>query len=587
MEANAIGRREFLVGALGAGAAAAVGLTGCTPSSGASSGTSAQASTSASSSETGSGTTATYDWVGSDPEIAESDITSTETTDVLIIGAGNGGMMAASSAADLGLDFMVCEKGGAVQSPRHWVGVVNSPLHEQAGIAVDENKLLNELVRYASGNCDFSVWKTWIRESSEMFAYLNPIEEAAGMQVFLDVDGNDQKTGGTDYYTPPLQHMWFDPEEAHPFLTAIDKGKPEKARNVLLEKHINELGHEVRYNYKLVKLEREEGGAVTGAVFETSDGYLRVNAENVILCTGGYAADPDMVKFRNPVIDRSVTGASYSPNNTGDGIKAAVRIGADCDSVGATMVFDRGIVPPMTDAGYQGDGAEATLPSPLANPMCMWAASQPFLKVNRAGQRFMNESMPYDFTAHLAGRQPGGVWCTILDSNAPTDVQKSATIGCAQVGAWMFAATGIEGTYGEAVDAGLIAKADTIEELAQRLAIDPDALRATVDRYNELVAAGVDEDFGKESHRLSAIVQPPYYGAWFGGNLLTTIDGLSIDSDAHVLDATGKPIEGLYAVGDCSGNFFSGNYPEYLVGCACGRTLTYARHVVRLIAGDL
>ena len=79
----------------------------------------------------------------------------------------------------------------------------------------------------------------------------------------------------------------------------------------------------------------------------------------------------------------------------------------------------------------------------------------------------------------------------------------------------------------------------------------------------------------------------PFYGTWFGGSILTTGDGLRINEDMQVLDASTKPIEGLYAAGDCSGSMWANNYPEYIVGCACGRTLTFARHAVRHIAGDL
>ena len=79
----------------------------------------------------------------------------------------------------------------------------------------------------------------------------------------------------------------------------------------------------------------------------------------------------------------------------------------------------------------------------------------------------------------------------------------------------------------------------------------------------------------------------PFYGCWYGGTLLTTVDGLCINEDMQVLDEASNVIEGLYAAGDCSGSLFSGNYPEYLVGCACGRTVTFGRHAVKHAAGQL
>ena len=100
----------------------------------------------------------TEDWLGAAPEIAESDIVETRECELLIVGAGNAGM-AAASAAELGMDFIVAEKGSVVGATRHWLGAVNSKYCEAAGVSDDKGKLLNELVRYASGKCDPRVWK--------------------------------------------------------------------------------------------------------------------------------------------------------------------------------------------------------------------------------------------------------------------------------------------------------------------------------------------------------------------------------------------------------------------------------------------
>ncbi|MFR1639793.1 MAG: FAD-binding protein, partial [Eggerthellaceae bacterium] len=101
--------------------------------------------------------------------------------------------------------------------------------------------------------------------------------------------------------------------------------------------------------------------------------------------------------------------------------------------------------------------------------------------------------------------------------------------------------------------------------------------------YNAQFDAQKDDDFGKEAYRLSALRTPPFYGCWFGGSMLTTLDGLRINKDCQVLDADDQVIDGLYAAGDVSGSFFSGNYPEYIVGCASGRTSTQGRHVARFL----
>ena len=91
-------------------------------------------------------------------------------------------------------------------------------------------------------------------------------------------------------------------------------------------------------------------------------------------------------------------------------------------------------------------------------------------------------------------------------------------------------------------------------------------------------------DFGKEAYRLAELRTPPVFGATLGGTLLTTIDGVRINADCQALNADFEPIEGLYCAGDCSGSLFSGNYPDQMHGVACGRTMTEALHVVKLLA---
>jgi len=131
---------------------------------------------------------------------------------------------------------------------------------------------------------------------------------------------------------------------------------------------------------------------------------------------------------------------------------------------------------------------------------------------------------------------------------------------------------------------GYLVKADTIEELAEKLNIPSDNLVASVKRYNELCANGVDEDYGKEVNRMTPVDTAPYYGirtcAWH----LTTLDGCRINTDMQVIREDGTVIEGLYATGDCTGGFFANNYPNLFTGLACGRTMTFGRHIGKLLA---
>ena len=207
--------------------------------------------------------------------------------------------------------------------------------------------------------------------------------------------------------------------------------------------------------------------------------------------------------------------------------------------------------------------------------------SQPWLKVNLNGERFCNESVPYDFILHAAYMEPHHLYNTIYDSTWMDQIAQFKQIGCARIipsptggKLQIFSPEAEIGLLMGMQQAGFVQQADTIEELAEKLNIPVDTFVETVNRYNELCEKGEDEDFGKEAYRMLPIKQAPFYGCRQGASLLCTLDGLRINTKMQVLDKSGEPIEGLYAAGDCSGGFFAHNYPEYIVGVAVGRTLT-------------
>lgn len=576
-----LNRRDFLKGAFVAGTAVAGGavVAGCSPSTSDGSSQNTQNANASQTDDTlastGSKNSNANSWLPERVEVKPEDVVETLETKLLIVGAGNAGMIAAATACDEGLDFLVVDAGTTTARGRSYIGAVNTTHTKEAGVTVDENKLLNELTRYASGKCDQRVIKLWIKESAEMIDWLDGIMVPAGYIPTLDT-AIDAACGGTDYFVPVVHH-------GHRAGDGVD---PSKHRNDVLEAYIAEKGHEVLYGYNLVALERDGEGPVTGAYFETPEGYVLIQAENTLLATGGYAANADMIRALAPDVPTRVTTGNFIPTNTGQGIICALQIGAIKDVETSTMIFDRGACVPGTAAGYV-EGTDQ-FPSNIDFNM----GSQPFLKVNINGEHFANESCPYDTMLNQGSLQPNGVYCQIMDSSMKEDIARFATIGCSKTTIQNFdnwfeggqVAPSMGPTLPELIEQGVMIQADTLEELAEGLQIPVDTFVATVDRYNELYALGEDEDFGKEAHRLSALDTPPYYGFTMSGSMLTTIDGLRIDDECRVLDEKRQPIEGLYAAGDCSGSFFADNYPEYVVGVACGRTLTFARHVAKALA---
>ena len=526
------------------------------------------------------------DWLGKEPDIDETAITETVDTDILIVGAGNGGMFAAAYAAANGLNFRVIEQNANVQDTRHWYGAIDSAAAKEAGEKpADRAKLLSEISRYASGKCDQRVVKTWINESAAMHDFMRSILEDKYGWVCDFTSGSEaawpaeNAEHNTDYLFPVQEHNYMASESASGL-----------ARNELLLQYIQELGYDVDFKTSLAKLEKNSEGRITGIIAQSTedDHFIRYNAnKGVLLACGGFPGNPYMMEQLDPLGTSVTTACSYSPADKGYGIRAAVWAGANLDKEAAPMLFDRGVVAPGVDGGYvDSDSAFGgkAFPGKIRqyNP-----GTQPFLKVNRNGERFANESCPYNDIVYAAAHQPGRVYAQICDANILEDAKRFHTIGCSaqtRNGGEKY----IQGKMDEAIEAGALFKCDTLDELADKMGFTgaaKDTFLATVERYNELYDKQNDEDFGKPAYRLSAIRTAPFYGCWLGASLLTTEQGIAINEKGQALDNNNQPMEGLYITGDMSGSFFANNYPCLMAGVAMGRTLTFAMKAVKQMAG--
>ena len=526
------------------------------------------------------------DWLGTEPDIDEAAITETVDTDILIVGAGNGGMFAAAYAAANGLNFRVIEQNGNVQDTRHWYGAIDSAAAKAAGEEpFDRAKLLSEISRYASGKCDQRVVKTWINESAAMHDFMRSILEDKYGWVCDFTSGSEaawpaeNAEHNTDYLFPVQEHNYMASESASGL-----------ARNELLLQYIQELGYDVDFKTSLAKLEKNSDGRITGIIAQSTedDHFIRYNAnKGVLLACGGFPGNPYMMEQLDPLGTSVTTACSYSPSDKGYGIRAAVWAGANLDKEAAPMLFDRGIVAPGVDAGYvesENSFGGKAFPGEIKqyNP-----GTQPFLKVNRNGERFANESSPYNDIVYAAAHQPGRVYAQICDANILEDVKRFHTIGCSAQ-TRNAGAEYLQKQMDSAEEKGCFFKADTIEELADKLGFTgeaKDTFLATVDRYNELYDQQNDEDFGKPAYRLSAIRKAPFYGCWLGASLLCTEQGIAINEKGQALDNDNKPMPGLYVTGDMSGSFFANNYPCLMAGVAMGRTLTFAMKAIKQMAG--
>lgn len=592
MEMN---RRAFVTSAASAAAAGAV--------AGAFAGTSnmqvskALAAESSSADEAGSESAASeqaqVSWPGEEPQIDDADIVEEIDCEILVCGAGHSGMIAGLSAATEGAKTVVIEKGATQGTTRSYIGAIDSRAQKEAGVVVDKQEAVNELVKYASGRCDQRLINMWANESGAALDWLE--EQVAPYNIEMRAEPSIGDGWEGAYRRWQTHHRPILPD-------TLDK-KPEFSEtgacstvdywlskldqtyfNEALVELAQQAGADYRFSTSLVKLIVEDG-AVTGAIAQSDEGYIRINASTaVILCCGGYESDSDLYAQLDPADALGTTFALTQPGCVGEGIRAGLWAGARKDDVPTAMLFDRGGVAPGVAAGapYQG--------------YPVWYASQPFLKLDMNGRRFCNESAPYDVSLHMLASSKDRLEAILFDANAWTEIESFDTISCSRlvesptepptgegVGEDVF-----WGWVQEGVEMGIVFKCDTVEELAEKLGLPVDAVTASVERYNASAQAGVDEEFGKPAKDLFALDTAPFYGAIIGSWTLCTLDGLTINDDCQVLSSeTGDPIPGLYACGNNSGSFFSNNYPELFPGVACGRGMTEARHATLHALGKL
>ena len=524
--------------------------------------------------------TVNADWLGTAPEIAESNITETVDTEVLVCGVGTGGWITALTAAEGGAQVLAIERGAAPTKIKEDIGAINSRLQlesfaEFPEFQIDKTEALQELVRYASGYVDSDLIKVWINESGETVDWLTDFLEGTG-HWFMQLEG-----GIGDQKHPERDKAYATGHSPHP-----RENKPDDVDlNSDMLAHLEALGGALRCNTALVKLEQDASGKVTGIIARdsTDDHYVRINAsKGVVIATGGYARNTDMMLALQPQTMKMKVDVPIGSAGDGSGIKAMLWAGGEMDPCHASMMFNRASCLPTETAGYQTAGK------------WYWFGEQPFLKVNLNGKRFCNESGPYEFMLHSMYMQPNHTYCDIFDANCKQYAEQFDEVGCCRLFPFdngaisnrSFDACWKEMTEGEKshLEMGYLQKADTLEELAEKLNIPVDNFVASVKRYNELCKKGVDEDYGKSIHRMTPVDTAPFYGirtcAWH----LTTLDGVRINTDMQVIREDGSVIEGLYATGDCTGGVFANNYPNLFTGLACGRTMTFGRHIGKLLS---
>ena len=475
-------------------------------------------------------------------EIGEDEIVRTEETDVLVAGCGITGVCAALSASDDGTTQVLClEKMSEGRGMFEGMGVTGGAAMAAADYVCDKPLMMDRMRHAAYYRVPIDPIKLWADRSPEAADWLQAKFDEGDGQITEGFKINNENAHHFD--VPQTEVTFASPQWSEQTIKNAGGAGIYIVKDLAntLSKRANA---EVRYRSAVVKLEREEGGRVTGAICKDADGYFRVSAKNgVVLATGGFDANPAMLKaWCRP--EDIANAASWCPNygTTGDGQLMGLAVGGQMDPLpAAVMNFDFGSPESFYSSNLGITGLVAG-----------------GLMINEEGRRFASESLPFQARSNAitAQRHYGeNCWRVASSAQVPAPAVLEALEPFKEKG-WAF-------------------EADSLEELAGMMEVPPETLAAEVARFNGFVDNKLDEDFNRPMEKAAKIEGEKYYAIKHQSSILATVSGLVVDYECRVLDYDNEVIPGLYAAGGASGGFFHTNYPRHIFGPSIGRCVTF------------
>lgn len=551
--------------------------------------------------------------------------------DVLVVGSGAGGMMAALAARYFGLDVVIAEKetqlGGTTARSGGWLWVPCSPVAQRAGIGDTIEAARTYIAHETGARFDAARVGAFLAEGPKMIEFCeahtrlrfsaapafpdyHPSTPGAAVGRPICAEPFDGRNLGSAIHMvqPPMRTMTFlgmaisSGAELQHFLKATrslrsagfvarrlarqawdllrnGRGMRMTNGNALVGRllaSVCDAGIPLWLDAPVTNLSWQKGGG-SSVVVQSGERRVVVRARRgVVLATGGFAHDPVLRKELLTFPPSAQNWPLAPPGNTGDGLQLG-------RSIGGTVVS--GLAEPAAWAPVSRvrlrDGEECSYVHVIDR------AKPGVIAVLRTGKRFVDEACSYhDFV--VAMREA----CRDLETVEAFLICDHRALRRYGLGFVKPFPVPIR----RHIASGYLARSRTVEALAARLDIDAQTLTQTVERYNAKAAIGCDPEFGKGENAydrymgdvdvqpnpcIAALDAPPYYGVRVTPGILTTYPGLSTDEYARVLDADNRPIAGVYAVGSDMQTLGGGGYlggganlgPAMTFGFIAGRSL--------------
>ncbi|MBR5930617.1 MAG: FAD-dependent oxidoreductase [Lachnospiraceae bacterium] len=450
-------------------------------------------------------------------------------TEIAVVGGGPGGQSAALQAAQLGRKVIIFEKKD------HLGGAMNGG---SGPFAVDtiQQRRLQRVVTKAEAFKFFMDFTHWEVDPGLVSAYVN---KSAETLQWLESFGC--VFDSLNAYIEGGNHTW------HEYTMG-----PEGFICDRMWREEEKLGVEAILNCRVKKLTVKDG-KVCGFIAEKDGEDVEVTAEAVVIATGGFGNNAEMVKEYTPY-ELGKTIIPMTQGCDGEGLQMAWEVGA----AKGFMFYDAfaGILHPF----YGGPGG-----------FCAELRSlrQPNLMVNERAERFVDEFVLTNgaYGINAIRRQPGNCAYMIVTDEIVDSYKKDGFVITLPskdpfTNQWTDWPERFEEKMKELTEEGFseVFMADSIEELAEKMGMDPEKLQATVDRYNQMCEDKYDSDFHKKQELLKPIKGNKYYACRVFANSYGTLGGININKNAEVLDSNGYPIPGLYAAGNDANTICKDSY---------------------------
>lgn len=457
----------------------------------------------------------------------------TITTDVVVVGAGAGGLTAGVAATDAGLKTIVLEKNAVVGGGGNYMEgtfFVGSALQKADNIGVTPERQFKRVMDFHHWRINARALNSWLKQTASVYDWLaeHGVRYEAVKTAFID--GN---------------RTWHMYKGGHGTVLVQEFSTRIKAK-----------GGEILTSTPAKSLIIEDGVVKGVKAVDRNGDTLTIRADNTIIATGGFSDNKEMVKKYLPYAGYESAG---SPGRTGDGVKMLESAGAKLVNMNVCMQAGLWLKGVPTDLQFGKDGVtRAEYVRLLA------ALFQPYLKTSLQGDRVADETLPLEYISN-AFEEVGGEGFAVFDDKTRTEmINKGLPRGYFGMVTPGTKFTNFDELFERGVQDGFCYKADTLEELAQMTGMDPARLVSTASRMNALAKLGHDEDFYKDAEWLREVKTGPFYAIKGSLRTYATTGGASVNEYFQPLDALGNPIKGIYAIGQDAGGLYSDSYDMHI-----------------------